>query len=498
MAAPPTLSPSTPATPARGRAPAVARTTFAHHIFFVLAALAVLMGSIDSTIVAVAIPQLTTAFSAPLAWVAWTLTVYQLVQVVMLPLAGKLSDTFGRKSVFLACVGLFTLGSLLCGLAPSIWPLVAARALQALGGGGLVPSAIGVVADHYRSRRAQAIGLFTSVFPIGGIIGPNLGGFILEHWTWREMFFVNVPIGVVVMVGVALLLEPTGQRKAHRLDLVGLALYAGAIVLLLAAMTAAADDPALWTNPLLWGAVVASVALAGVFLWHIRHTDDPVMEYELVAHQPFLSANLYNLLFGAAAFGFFSFIPTYAVYRFGFSALLSGTVLTPRAVAMIVSSVLASLYVIRLGYRLPMLVGMGLVGLTLVLLGTGWTGVSLGGVRLEGFWFLAAVVCFSGVGMGLSNPASSNAALDLAPEKAAVLTGIRSMFRLTGGMLSIAGVVLGLTFFPDQAQGLSVIFGVLSLSLLAAVPLVFTIPDTARARRAIAEQPRADPDAHAA
>jgi MFS family permease len=151
---------------------------------------------------------------------------------------------------------------------------------------------------------------------------------------------------------------------------------------------------------------------------------------------------------------------------------------------MIVSSVLASMYVIRLGYRVPMLVGMGLVALTLVLLGTGWTGVRLGAFELDGFWFLAAVVCFSGVGMGLSNPASSNAALDLAPDKAAVLTGIRSMFRLTGGVLSISGVVLGLTFFDDKGQGLSVIFAVLSLSLLLAVPMALSIPDTARARRA--------------
>ncbi|MBV9172988.1 MAG: MFS transporter [Chloroflexi bacterium] len=453
------------------------------HIFFVLAALAVLMGSIDSTIVAVAVPQLTGAFNAPLSAVAWTLTAYQLVQVVMLPLAGKLSDSFGRKSVFLACVRLFTQGSLLCGLASSIWLLVAARALQALGGGGLVPSATGVVADHYKARRAQAIGLFSSVFPIGGIVGPNLGGFILEHWTWREMFFVNVPIGIVVLIGVGLLLEPTRKRKSHSFDLIGLGLYGGAIVLLLAAMTAAADNPDLWSNPLLWAAVGVSIVLMALFLWHIKNTDDPVMEFRLVARQPFLAANLYNLLFGAAAFGFFSFIPTYAVYRFGLSPLLSGTVLTPRAIAMIVSSILASLYVIKLGYRMPMLVGMGLVATTLVLLGTGWTAVQLGPLRLEGFWFLALVVCFSGVGMGLSNPSSSNAALDLAPDKAAVLTGIRSMFRLTGGALSISGVVLGLTFFDDKAQGLSVIFGVLSLSVLAALPLVFAIPDSARARR---------------
>src|SRR5262249_10921319 len=151
------------------------------HVFFVLAVSAVLMNSIDSTIVAVAVPQLTGALSAPLILVAWSITAYQLTQLIMLPVAGKLSDPLGRRKVFLFCVGMFTLGSLLCGMAPSIWFLIAARALQAIGGGGLMPSAVGVVSDHYREHRAQARGLFTSVLPIGGILGPNVGGFILEH-----------------------------------------------------------------------------------------------------------------------------------------------------------------------------------------------------------------------------------------------------------------------------------------------------------------------------
>jgi EmrB/QacA subfamily drug resistance transporter len=460
-----------------------ARPGFARHIFFALAAFAVLMSSIDSTIVSVAIPQLTVALNSPLALVAWTLTAYQLVQVVMLPLSGKLSESFGRKHIFLFCVATFTLGSFLCGMAPSIWILIAARALQAIGGGGLVPSAIGVVAEQYRERRAQAIGLFTSVFPIGGIVGPNIGGFILEHWTWREMFFVNVPIGIVVFFGVSALLSADKVRRARRIDVGGLALYAGCIVLLLAAMTGVADDPDLWRTPFVWLAVLGSIGLGALFLWHIRRASDPVMEFRLVAHQPFLAANLYNLLYGAAAFGIFSFLPTYAVYRFGLSPLLSGSVLTPRAIAMIICSVTASVFVTRIGYRLPMLLGMALVTVTLLLLGSGWTAGSVGPLGLQGFWFLAFVVTFSGMGNGLSNPSSSNAALDLAPDKAAVLTGIRSMFRLTGGVLSISGIVLGLTFFSDKAQGLSVIFAILSVVILLAVPLVFMIPDSARSRR---------------
>jgi MFS family permease len=206
------------------------------------------------------------------------------------------------------------------------------------------------------------------------------------------------------------------------------------------------------------------------------------MDYELVARQPFLAANLYNLFFGAAVFGVSSFIPTYAVSHFGMSPLLSGAVLTPRSIAIILSSILASLWLIRLGYRKPMLIGSALVAVMLVLLGTGWTSVQLGPVLLTGFPLLAIILFIGGTGLGLANPASNNASLDLAPERAAALTGVRSMFRLTGGVLSVTGISLALTFFPDRGQGLAVIFGSLSLAMLVVVPLTLSIPDSARER----------------
>src|SRR5258708_22898608 len=170
------------------------RSALLRHLGFVLAALAVLMGSIDGTIMVVALPQLTESLHTSLSWVGWTLTSYQLVQIVMYPLAGQLSDMLGRRRVFLFCVVTFTASSLLCGLAPNVGFLIAFRALQAVGGGGLVPSVVGMIADEYRSHRAQAIGLISSIMPIGSIVGPNLGGFLLEHGGWRWMFFVNLPI----------------------------------------------------------------------------------------------------------------------------------------------------------------------------------------------------------------------------------------------------------------------------------------------------------------
>ena len=454
------------------------------YVFFLLSALAVLMSAIDSTIVAVALPQLTDALHAPLTWIGWTLTAYQLVQLVMMPVAGRLSDTLGRKRVFLFCTGAFTLGSLLCGLAPSIGLLIAFRALQAVGGGGLMPSAVGIVSDQFGRRRAQAIGLFTSIFSIGGIIGPNLGGYILHNWSWRELFFVNVPLGVIVLVAVHFLLrqdQPTDD--ALRIDFLGMGMFAGGIIALMYGMTRLGDDPTLISNPLLWGLFVASAALFGLFLRHIARAAEPLVPYDLVARNPFLAANLYNLFYGAAAFGFSSFIPYYAVTRFGMDTFSSGAVLTPRAIAMIVVSALASMYVIKLGYRFPMIAGVGLVSLSLLLLGQGWTEVQLGGVTLSGFWLLGAIVGLSGAGMGLGAPASSNAGIDLAPSEAAAITGLRGMFRQTGGVIGIAGVVLALSYFSDPGEGLTKIYLALAGVMLITVPLAFLIPDTAWERR---------------
>ncbi len=454
------------------------------HLIFVLAALAALMSSIDYTIVAVAIPQLVVSFDASLALVSWTLTSYQLVQLIMLPLSGKLSDSFGRKRVFLFCVGIFTFGSLLCAIAPNIWFLIVARGVQAVGGGGLVPSSVGIVAEQYPLRRAQAIGLLTSMQPIGSIIGPNVGGFILEHWTWREMFIINIPIGAAVVVGVGLILhEKSTVRRSRHIDVTGLVLFGSAITLLLLALTAAGDDPTLWQGPWIWLGVGISIVLFVAFIWWIKRAEDPLMEYRLVAQPPYVAVNLYNLLFGAAVFGFFSFLPTYAVLVFGLDPFLSGAVLTPRAIVTVVTSILASVYIIRLGYRAPMLIGMALTAIMLVILGFAKTEVQIGPVAFGGFWFLAAILVVGAVGSGLSTPASSNAAIDLAPDRAAALTGIRNMFRLTGGVISIAGVVVALTLFPDQATGLATIFGWLALPVLMAAPLAFAIPDTSGQRR---------------
>ena len=450
------------------------------HIGFLLAALAVLMASIDGTITVVALPQLTDSLQASLSWVGWTLTSYQLVQIVMYPLAGQLSDMFGRRRVFLFCVTTFTVSSLLCGLAPNVFVLIVFRAVQAVGGGGLLPSVIGLIADQYREHRAQAIGLISSIMPIGSIIGPNLGGLLLENWSWRAMFFINVPIGIVLILGFLFLMpgaESEAMTKRLHVDALGLLQFIGAIVSLMYGMTLIADDPSQAFNPLVWTLFVFSIVLVVAFVRHARGTANAIMEYDLLVGRPFLAANLYNFLFGAVTMGFYSFIPFYAVVKYGLSPFESAAVLTPRAVVVMATSAVASVYVKQLGYRVPMLIGMLFVGGTFVLMAQGWSSVNLGVIAIQGFWLLAIILSIGGLGMGMASPASSNAAIDQAPDKAASITGIRGVFRLAGGTISISCIVLALSFFQDQAAGLDMIFMVFTGVLLVTVPLVLLIPE---------------------
>jgi EmrB/QacA subfamily drug resistance transporter len=453
------------------------------YLFFGLAALGLLMFSIDSTVVAVALPNMMSDLQTSLVWLGWTLTAYALTQTAVMPLAGKLSESFGRMRVFLVCMFLFTLGSLLCGLAPNVYVLIGCRVLQALGGGGFLPSAAGIVAREFPQNRDRMIGLFSSIFPLGGIIGPNLGGFVVEHWSWREVFLINVPIGIVVFVVLLYLKAPPEPTTARRIDLTGAVLFAAAITSLLAALSLLGNDPTFIRSAAFWAMIVGAIGLLAVFAWRELRTPEPILDLRLVLRRPFLAVNAYNFVFGATVFGFFTFIPYFVVVQYGMTTLESGAILTPRSIAMTTMSTVASLYLIRLGYRWPMLVGMAFIVGAMVLLSQGWSDVTLGGLHIGTFPLVATEVALGGIGMGLAAPSSSNALLDLLPERAAVVTGIRGMFRSTGGIIGTAFIVLALELSPDKAAGMRTVYGVLAVLLLTTIPLTLAIPDTARARR---------------
>jgi EmrB/QacA subfamily drug resistance transporter len=461
------------------------------YLIFALVSLALLMASIDSTIVAVGLPAMRTGLHTSLPLIGWTVTAYQLGQLLVMPVAGKLSDELGRKRVFLAAIAIFTLASWLCAIAPNVYVLILCRILQAIGGGAFLPSCTGIVADAFQEKRAQAIGLFSSIFPIGGIIGPNIGGVIIDNLSWRFIFSINVPLGIAVLALTWWLYRPARQPSVRTpIDVTGVALYGAGITGLLLSLTWLGGHPhALTHTPLLWAAVLLVGALFVAWYQHESRTATPMIDLTLVRHRPFLAANIYNFLFGAGVFGFTAFLPTYAELHYRMSATAAGALLTPRAIIMVVTSTLAAFFLIRFGYRLPMILGVCLVSVSLLLTGLGPEQVSLFGLHVSNFVYLAATIAVLGLGFGLSGPASNNAALDIMPGNIAAVTGIRGMFRQTGGTIGTAMVVFTLSLFSDAAYGLQVVFVALAFVILLIIPVVFLIPDTARQRRKAGQQP---------
>lgn len=471
------------------------KTSRSRYLFFAAASLSLLMFSIDGTIVAVALPAITRDLQAPLVWVGWTLTAYSLVQTVVMPVAGRLGESLGLLRLFFLSVLLFTVGSMLCGLAPSVYLLILARVIQALGGGGFLPLSAAIVSREFPESRQRMIGLFSSIFPLGGVIGPNLGGIILQFVSWREIFLVNVPIGLFVLVVLRRLWRPEARRPQPA-DVVGALTFAGAVFCLLSALTALGNNPRLVASPVFWAPLALSGLLVAAFWAHERRAKEPLVDPVLVVRHPFLAVNLYNLMFGACVFSFFSFVPYYAVVQFGMSPVESGAVLTPRSVVMSATATLTSLFLIRLGYRLPMAVGVTTISLALFLVGQGWGELALDGLKVGAFGLLALEMGLAGLGMGLAAPASNNAVLDLMPHRAGAITGLRGMFRSTGGVLGTALIVLVLELVPDRAAGLRAVFlGAAGILAGLVLPLVFLIPDSARERRR-ARRPSPAPAPH--
>src|SRR6202451_511134 len=185
-------------------------------LVFAIVSLGLFMASVDATIVATALHPIGQSLHSTINWTAWTITIYQLGQIIAMPLAGKVSDQFGRKNVYLISAAVFTGASLACGLSTSIYMLVSFRAVQALGGGAFFLPTWGIVSDHFGHDRDKALEMFTSIFPIGGIVGPVFGGVIAQDWSWRGIFLVNIPIGVVLITLGAKFIPKGVRRPAAR------------------------------------------------------------------------------------------------------------------------------------------------------------------------------------------------------------------------------------------------------------------------------------------
>jgi len=438
-------------------------------LIFAVVSIALFMSSVDQTIVATGLPAIQRELHAQVNWSAWTITIYALGQVIAMPMAGKISDMYGRKKVFLISAVVFTLSSLCCGLSGNIYQLVALRALQALGGGAFMPSATGIVSDHFGKDRDRALGMFTSILPIGGIVGPIVGGVFVAVWSWRGIFLVNVPIGIVLVLFAAKYIPKGSTRPTSRIDVSGIALLGVMILAAMFGITYLGSGEIPLYNPVFLGCELVAVAGAWLFVRHSRRHPGPFIPYRLLRGRGFGVMNLVNLCFGAAALGFGALVPLYAQERFGMSPLNAGILLTARAVGMISVAGVAVMTLRRTGYRFPMIAGF--LTLAIGLLAMAST------PRLSPYLWLAIAAGITGCGMGLSVPACNNASLQLAPDQVAAIAGLRGMFRQSGSIIavSITTAILARAANPGIAQ--AHVFLAFAVVVVLLLPLVFVVPD---------------------
>ncbi|WP_322998190.1 MFS transporter [Castellaniella sp.] len=441
---------------------------------FTTIALALLMMSVDSTIVATVLHELQRGLDTSINWAGWTITAFAFGFVLMLPVSGKLSERIGRRRVFLVSVAVFTLASLLCGLTDSIAMLIVLRALQAAGGAGITPSATGIVVDYFGDGRDRAVSLFGSIFPIGAMIGPIFGGLFVTYWNWRGVFFVNVPIGLLILWMALRYIPPDApraQKSGAGMDYLGLG-YLG--VCLLAGMLATSflgeKDLPFASPQILLPAATALVA-GWLFFRHIHRSSHPFIAPRLIHGPGFGIVNLINMLFGGITIGAVALIPLYASNRYGMGALGSGALLVFQGIAAIALSLACTLTIRRTGYRLPLYVGGTLIALGMALLALPPI------LGMAPFAWLAATAFLLGMGTGTVNPASRNAGLQLAPQSASTLAALRTLSIQIGTITFISIVTMVLSTSADPGRSQAWVYGVWSLLVLASFPLITRVPE---------------------
>ena len=454
---------------ARGESPPVRRV-----LVFTIVALALLMMSIDSTIVATALHSLQRGLHTSIDWAGWTITAYALGFVVFLPVSGKLSELYGCRRVFVGSVAAFTLASLFCGLADNIYVLIALRGLQAAGGAGFTPSATEIIVDHFGGARDRAVSLFGSIFSIGAMIGPIFGGLFVTYWTWRGVFLVNLPIGIAVIVLALCYVppdrsRPRGARPA--MDAAGLALLGGALLSGMLAITYLAERNArAWSPEFVIPLTVAMVAL-WLFFRHISRSAHPFIPPRLIYGAGFGPVNLINTIYGGATSGVIALVPLYAANRYGIDALDSGSLLIAQGFAAIILSIAGAFALRRTGYRLPLYAG-GIVTASGMLL-LAFSPVA----AIPPYVWLAGAAFLVGAGRGMNNPASRNAGLQLAPERSSTIAALRTMCMQIGTIITISIDTAILANAHDPGRTQATLFAGAAALLVVALPLVTRVPE---------------------
>ena len=415
-------------------------------LIFAALMLVMLLASLDGTIVSTALPTIVGEFGG-LAHLSWIVTAYMLAQTIVTPLYGKLGDLFGRKIVLQAAIVLFLAGSALCGLSQSMGQLIAFRAIQGFGGGGLTVLTMAAVADVVPPRdRGRYQGYFGAVYGLSTVLGPVIGGFFVQHLSWRWIFYINLPLGAVALGVIAFVFTSAAERTRPAIDVGGAVLMA-VMLTALVMFTSLGGHSFAWTSPIILGLIALTLAALAGFVAVERLAAEPILPLGLFTNATFVIASTASFIVGLAMFGSVTYLPVYLQVVKGVSPATAGLLLTPMMGGLLASSILGGQFISRVGrYRMLPIIGTAVMATGLGLLST--LGVA------SPTWATSLYALLLGIGIGMVMQvlvlAVQNA---VAYRDLGVATSGATLFRSTGGSVGVA--VFGAIFAGNLANGLA-------------------------------------------
>jgi DHA2 family multidrug resistance protein len=410
--------------------------------------MATFMEVLDTSIANVSLSHIAGNLSVSQDEATWVLTSYLVSNAIVLPISGWIASKIGRKRFYMTCVGIFTASSFLCGLAPSLGWLILFRVLQGVGGGGLGPSEQSILADTFPpAKRGMAFAMYGMAVVLAPAIGPTLGGFITDHYNWRWVFFINVPVGLLSLVLSSRIVTDPPHLKELRdktggIDYIGLSLIAVGLGCLEVVLDKGQESDWFASTFILWFSIIAAVCLAA-FVWWEWRSEHPVVDVRMFKSRNFVVTNLMMVTLGMSLFGTTVLLPQFLQILMGYSAQDSGMALSPGGLLIMCLMPMVGTMVSRVDPRYMIAFGFGVTSLSLYVMTTH---------LYQGMDFKTAVLLrmFQSVGLAfLFVPINTLVYSGIAPEKSNSVSGIVNLSRNMGGDIGIAFVT---TFIARRSQ----------------------------------------------
>ncbi|MFY9845451.1 MAG: DHA2 family efflux MFS transporter permease subunit [Terriglobales bacterium] len=404
--------------------------------------LATFMEVLDTSIANVALPHIAGSLSAGTDESTWVLTSYLVSNAIVLPLSGWLSSIIGRKHFYMGCVALFTLSSFLCGLAPNLGMLIFFRVLQGVGGGGLQPSEQAILADTFPpAKRGMAFAVYGIAVVMAPAIGPTLGGWITDNFTWRWIFFINIPVGILSLLLTSRLIQDPPYFKRRKLsethiDYTGLGFVALGLGALQVVLDKGQRDDWFESNFILALSVIAAASLIFVIFWEWHHKD-PIIDLHLFRQHTFATANFLMFMLGFALLGSTLLLPLFMQTLLGYTAERSGLALMPGGFAIMLAMPIVGLLLSRYSPRYLMLFGLSMLSFSLFHMTTFDLSVD--------FHTVTMARVYQAIGLAfLFVPINTAAYAFLPRDKNNAASGLMNLARNIGGSVGISFVTTGL------------------------------------------------------